>query len=474
MAENEQKPICPDCTEINVEECDDELCDIVVPAKCVSVDRDLTCLNIEAGANLDDVLAGLCALAGFNLAVEQTPFESSEDCPDGGVTISIGEDTSGNGSIDNVLVTFEICNGGDGEDGTSQTVTATPIVPGVDCTNGGVQLTVDGVDYFICNGSDGLDGTNCDCEPEEAEIDYSCLESLGVTIGDNPQQTIVNVLCDLIAQVGGVNLTVTNKIYNIEVGETLQINLLDGSTIPPGDSVTAVTITGLQTGAVDYNGEGTNVSTDGILDITGLIAGSDNRNYEVETDAPATSNSATATLRINVTEPPAPVLFFGGTTDQLCFKRNGQNQSFEWDLPINPTAQTITGTIRFSTTGGGCLAPSGCADTDSVDVIIAVFGGAPGSVLFSSGNQNITLDVGSDGFAGGFSVDFPYATVSCGGCSPPKVWGGDPVIVTIDLSITTPSGNASYNGSFVIPQMTYPDDYPHTEQESCFGNPELV
>ncbi len=105
---------------------------------------------------------------------------STEECPNGGISIDTGIDDNGNGILDpdEVDDTQFVCNGTDGKPGAGGGMTTliliTDEVPGDNCADGGKkietgvdddgngELDSDEVDeiHYVCNGEDGADGQN--------------------------------------------------------------------------------------------------------------------------------------------------------------------------------------------------------------------------------------------------------------------------------------------------------------------------
>ncbi len=101
-------------------------------------------------------------------------------CANGGVELTFGYDDDGDGTVDEVLQTVQICNGSNGSDGSDGLNTIIETTPDpIACPNGGVEIRIGldknrdgdidettGVDNelvsteIICNGSDGTDGTD--------------------------------------------------------------------------------------------------------------------------------------------------------------------------------------------------------------------------------------------------------------------------------------------------------------------------
>jgi hypothetical protein len=76
---------CEKCRTINTPDCDTDLCDIVLPADCVSVKK-LDCLDNADGSTLQSVLEGLdeaiCAIEGGCETLEWTRLIKSEQLTD--------------------------------------------------------------------------------------------------------------------------------------------------------------------------------------------------------------------------------------------------------------------------------------------------------------------------------------------------------------------------------------------------------
>jgi len=72
--------------------------------------------NGAPGEDGEDGNPGLDGVDGDALLVETDPADAAA-CPWGGTTITFGYDRSGDGTIDEVVTTRDLCNGADGEDG---------------------------------------------------------------------------------------------------------------------------------------------------------------------------------------------------------------------------------------------------------------------------------------------------------------------------------------------------------------------
>ncbi len=110
-----------------------------------------------------------------SVAVNASPIEAGDECPNGGISIDTGIDDNGNGvlDLDEVDETQVVCNGEDGVDGGLITlISITDEDPGDNCADGGKKIEV-GVDndgdgelgsdevdetHYVCNGEDGIDG----------------------------------------------------------------------------------------------------------------------------------------------------------------------------------------------------------------------------------------------------------------------------------------------------------------------------
>ena len=97
-------------------------------------------------------------------------------CPNGGITVQTGIDTSGNGILDpsEVQNTQYVCNGTGGTNGQTALVSVTSEPSGTNCSAGGKKVNV-GLDTngngildasevtstnYICNGTNGANGLN--------------------------------------------------------------------------------------------------------------------------------------------------------------------------------------------------------------------------------------------------------------------------------------------------------------------------
>ncbi|MEO9484489.1 MAG: hypothetical protein ABJG47_13620 [Ekhidna sp.] len=109
---------------------------------------------------------------GVNAILSCVNEDAGDNCANGGISIEIGLDSNANGMLDEDEKIGEpkfVCNGADGVDGKSPIVTSTT---DVSCSNGGIELTFgydnDGngsIDEIletitICNGGNGADGSN--------------------------------------------------------------------------------------------------------------------------------------------------------------------------------------------------------------------------------------------------------------------------------------------------------------------------
>lgn len=117
------------------------------------------------------------------LLLSQTVSEpSGENCSAGGTKIEIGKDANTDGilSAEEVLSSFFVCHGGNGNggqngiNGHSSILMVTDEPAGSNCENGGMRIEI-GIDlnenftldpieiqsnYFVCNGANGIDGLN--------------------------------------------------------------------------------------------------------------------------------------------------------------------------------------------------------------------------------------------------------------------------------------------------------------------------
>lgn len=215
---------------------------------------------------------GVDGTNGFNALVEVQNEAPGTNCPEGGVKISVGQDTNENGILDDsevASVSF-VCNGTNGADGTTGqdgealVARTTAESPGENCENGGTLIEI-GADingnnsldnnevqttFFVCNGLDGSDGngsgtngltslirvtesstctnggitielgldTNGNLELDDAEIDasYDICNGQDGTNGSNGLSTLSNVTTE------SPGLNCTNGGLKIELG--LDIN----------------------------------------------------------------------------------------------------------------------------------------------------------------------------------------------------------------------------------------------------------
>ncbi len=118
---------------------------------------------------------GVDGTNGFNALVEVQNEDAGDNCSQGGVKISVGQDSNENGILDEseiVSVSF-VCNGSAGENGNTLVARTSPEIPGENCENGGTLVEI-GADangnnsldndevqtsFFVCNGLDGADGS---------------------------------------------------------------------------------------------------------------------------------------------------------------------------------------------------------------------------------------------------------------------------------------------------------------------------
>lgn len=492
------KKICPECTEIVQEQCD-PICKEVNDAKCIIYSGAMTCLGIEEGDNvpLSEILPLICSLDGANLGVETAP---ATECVSAGTTVTIGLDTSGGGGVDVPLVSFDVCDGVDGVDGVTPTivVTAIPAMIGSACATGGWNIEINGIDYVVCNGLNGKNGIDGEDTTSIFEgVDFSCLQALGVTVGDEltPQenmQGIIEALC-LALQTSAPDpcpITIIDHEFDIvEDSGSQQINLLASSIINAGETVTAITIYGATTGDVDYDGSYPNVGLDGILDITGLAVGGDTLTYTVTTDGCGESDPKA--LIINVLAPPIAVTCFfdPDSADQLCFTRNQGNTEFGLELPINPMLDNVTGTIRIVTGEGNCGGvppyvptedcPSKGNDRDVLITVsslaaISVSSPSPSYATFSGSLNNGTLTINED-ITPINCITTPECCCSTGFPYPAKAWFGDTVIITINLTGYLLGTPVSYETSVRYIDTGYVplvgEAIPTTSKEQCYINP---
>ena len=126
--------------------------------------------------------------------VKLSPEPNGDNCTSGGTRIQQGADSNQNQRLDpeEVLETSYVCNGDNGNTGTSSILTLHDILPGEECENGGTRVE-SGVDInsndildprevqqvkVICDGVDGVDGAPGVQSPS------SLLESTPVTPGE--------------------------------------------------------------------------------------------------------------------------------------------------------------------------------------------------------------------------------------------------------------------------------------------------
>ncbi len=103
---------------------------------------------------------------------------AGENCPAGGTTFSFGYDTTGDGEIDDEVSSHHVCDGEQGDDGRDLLVET--VAAGDSCPAGGITLwigydtTGDGsiddmvAEETICDGVDGSDGQSVLVETEDA------------------------------------------------------------------------------------------------------------------------------------------------------------------------------------------------------------------------------------------------------------------------------------------------------------------
>lgn len=122
--------------------------------------------NGQSGADGND------GADGKSIIVTSAP--AGGECTNGGTTLTFGYDNDSNGTVDDVLETVSVCNGEDGVDGTGLIIRKTAIDPGLDCAAGGTFVEIDldenanglfddgpvEISFYVCNGADGSDGTN--------------------------------------------------------------------------------------------------------------------------------------------------------------------------------------------------------------------------------------------------------------------------------------------------------------------------
>lgn len=133
-----------------------------------AIDQELATETVCAGEDGEDGTDGMEGPAGEdgNSVLTETDAADPADCPAGGTTVTFGYDTTGDGAIDDVLETANVCDGADGSDGNSvlvETATADP----ADCPAGGTTVTFgydttgdDAIDDVVettnvCDGADG-------------------------------------------------------------------------------------------------------------------------------------------------------------------------------------------------------------------------------------------------------------------------------------------------------------------------------
>ncbi|MHB8872256.1 MAG: DUF7151 family protein, partial [Myxococcaceae bacterium] len=120
--------------------------------------------------------AGAAGASGQTSLVSQSAEPAAANCAAGGVKISTGLDTNGNGTLEpgEVAGTSYVCRGSDGASGKNALVTQTSEPPGANCQGGGVRIqsgvdsngdgALDGNEVanttLVCNAASGSNGTN--------------------------------------------------------------------------------------------------------------------------------------------------------------------------------------------------------------------------------------------------------------------------------------------------------------------------
>ncbi len=106
------------------------------------------------------VVLSFSAVCAAGMLVKVTAVDAGEGCDNGGIKIEVGTDDNESGvldegEVDNTKTQF-VCNGQDGADGASTTITVTE--GAALCGSlGGITVNVGGSEVPVCNGADGSD-----------------------------------------------------------------------------------------------------------------------------------------------------------------------------------------------------------------------------------------------------------------------------------------------------------------------------
>lgn len=100
--------------------------------------------------------------SAVSTGVDLVDIEPGLVCTAGGVSIHTFFDLDSDGTLDadeNIIKVKSLCNGVDGEDGTSSTLTMEGFSSSAECPVGGVKISSNtSAPFEICNGSNGLNG----------------------------------------------------------------------------------------------------------------------------------------------------------------------------------------------------------------------------------------------------------------------------------------------------------------------------
>ncbi|MEQ9467855.1 MAG: hypothetical protein RLN88_10625 [Ekhidna sp.] len=167
---------------------------------------------------------GVDGVNGFNALVKIDDEPAGENCSNGGVRISVGQDANDNGTLDDSeveSVSF-VCNGGTGNDGASgsQLVARTsPESPGENCEAGGTLVEI---------GADINDNNTLDNDEVQTSF-FVCNGVNGAGAGENGLSSLIRATPDDTCPNGGIF---------IEVGLDLNDNgELDGGEIQSSYSI---------------------------------------------------------------------------------------------------------------------------------------------------------------------------------------------------------------------------------------------
>jgi len=219
----------------------------------------ITSMALSAcGSGSSSTGAGNTAAGQNSVAYAVRNVAPLSDCPNGGISVDAGIDTSANGTLDPAEVTSTqyVCNGADGSNGTSGLTALVSLInepAGGNCAYGGKNVSV-GLDT---NGNSILDAS------EITSSNYVCNGANGGTNGTNGSNGF-NSLVSILTETAGAHCAYGGQKINsgldannngaLEVSEVTTTNYVcngapgsTGATGPAGSGVTWVDATSSMT-----------------------------------------------------------------------------------------------------------------------------------------------------------------------------------------------------------------------------------